>query len=482
MCASFDAVVLYVRLSYFILFFFFSSRRRHTRCSRDWSSDVCSSDLRFPVRLSSEPRHHRVSRYRRQYSRAQRERRGDQRNVPGGRSGRDHGGIERHDGVRIKSVARVAFYPRWTRCAVEWAENRQPPDGHHVPVSREQGARSREQVNDPIRVGVLGAGAIAQVAHLPVLRRLPGVEVAAICDNDVSKAQALAARFEVKDTYDDIEEVLRYASVDVVVICTPNHLHEIHVTSALAAGVHVLCERPLALTLAGVERALAASERYGKRVMVGMNHRFRSDVQAVRGFLAGGDLGALQAVRGGWDTFQPSRQMLGGRLRRGEARGGAVLDLGLPLIDLGLWLPGWPTPKRISAHLTRSSKDAVEDMGSALIVCENGVSITMDVSWRHLGQGERFWFDMVGAKGSAMIQPLRIFKEQHGAAVDVTPTGATGRETPFTQSYRAEWMYFLAVIKGDVNPPPPPPRDQLALQRLLDAIYRSAEEGRDVLL
>jgi len=57
-------------------------------------------------------------------------------------------------------------------------------------------------VNDPIRVGVLGAGAIAQVAHLPVLRRLPGVEVAAICDNDVSKAQALAARFEVKDTYD----------------------------------------------------------------------------------------------------------------------------------------------------------------------------------------------------------------------------------------------------------------------------------------
>jgi len=108
------------------------------------------------------------------------------------------------------------------------------------------------------------------------------------------------------------------------------------------------------------------------------------------------------------------------------------------------------------------------------------VSITMDVSWRHLGEGERFWFDIVGAKGSAMIQPLRIFKEQHGAAVDVTPTGATGRETPFIQSYRAEWMYFLAVIKGDVNAPPP--RDQLALQRVLDAIYRSADEGRDILL
>ena len=349
----------------------------------------------------------------------------------------------------------------------------------HVPIEGRQGA-GREQVNDPIRVGVIGAGAISQVAHLPVLRRLPGVEVAAICDNDSGKAQALAARFDVKDTYDDIEDVLRYSRVDVVVICTPNHLHEIHVTSALAAGAHVLCERPLAMNVAGVERVLAASDKYGKRVMVGMNHRFRSDVQAVRGFLAGGDLGGLQAVRGGWYTFQPSRQMLGWRLRREQAGGGSMLDLGLPLIDLGLWLSGWPSPKRISAHLTRSGKDGVEDMGSALIVCENGVSITVDVSWRHLGDGERFWFDVVGAKGAAMIQPLRIFKEQHGAAVDVTPTGATGRETQFTQSYRAEWMYFLAVIKGDVIAPPP--RDQLALQRVVDAIYRSADEGRDVLL
>src|SRR5256885_16120137 len=63
---------------------------------------------------------------------------------------------------------------------------------------------------------------------------------------------------------------------------------------------HVLCERPLALTVAGVERVLQASEKYGRRVMVGMNHRFRSDVQAVRGFLAGGGIGGLPAIRCGW--------------------------------------------------------------------------------------------------------------------------------------------------------------------------------------
>jgi predicted dehydrogenase len=335
-------------------------------------------------------------------------------------------------------------------------------------------------VSDPVRVAVIGAGAIAQVAHIPVLRRLPGVEVAAICDSDLSKAQALAARFDVKETFDDIEEVLKYTRPTAVAICTPNHLHEIHIVSALAAGAHVLCERPLALTIAGVERVLQASEKYGRRVMVGMNHRFRSDVQAVRGFLAGGDIGVLQAIRCGWYTFQPSRNLVAWRLRRQEAGGGAFLDLGLQLLDLGLWLAGWPAAKRIAAHTMGQGKDSVEDMATALVVCENGVSLSIDVSWRHMGEAERFWFDLVGTKGSARVQPLRVFKEMHGSITDVTPTGASGRETPFAQSYRAEWTYFLAVMKGDVNAPPP--RDQLALHRVLDAIYRSADEGRDVLL
>jgi predicted dehydrogenase len=335
-------------------------------------------------------------------------------------------------------------------------------------------------VTGPARVAVIGAGGIAQVAHLPVLRRMAGVEIAAICDNDHSKAQALASRFEVRESYDDIEEVLRYAGAEVAVICTPNHLHEIHAVAALSAGLHVLCERPLALTAAGVERVLSAAEKYGRRVMVGMNHRFRSDVQAVRSFLGGGELGTLDAIHAGWYTFQPARQMAPWRLRRQEAGGGAFLDLGLPLLDLGLWLSGWPAVKRVSAHFIRHPGEDVEAMGSALIACDGGAVLAVDVSFRHFGEGERFWFDVVGSKGSAGIGPLRVFKEYHGSPVDVTPTGATGRETMFTQSYRAEWTYFLAVAKGDVNAPAP--RDQIQLHRVLEAVYRSADQGRDVTL
>ena len=207
-------------------------------------------------------------------------------------------------------------------------------------------------MNDPIRIAVIGAGGIAQVAHLPVLRRIAGIEIVALCDNDLAKAQALAARFDVRNTYDDIEDVLKYATPDAVVVCTPNHLHEIHVMAALSAGAHVLCERPLALSVPGVERVLQASERTGRRVMVAMNHRFRSDVQAVRGFLASGELGTIDMIWGGWFTFQPTaaRQQLGWRLRRAEAGGGVMLDLGIPLLDLGLWLAGWPVPKRVTVN------------------------------------------------------------------------------------------------------------------------------------
>jgi predicted dehydrogenase len=119
-------------------------------------------------------------------------------------------------------------------------------------------------------------------------------------------------------------------------------------------------------------------------------------------------------------------------------------------------------------------------MGSVIVVCESGLFLALDVSWRHLADGERFWFDLLGTKGSAGIQPLRIVKDVHGMPTDVTPTGATGRETQFAQSYRAEWTYFLAALKGDVNAPPP--KHQLLLQHVMDAVYRSADEGRDVLL
>jgi len=138
-----------------------------------------------------------------------------------------------------------------------------------------------------VRIGVVGAGAIAQVAHLPSLARIRGAELVALCDNDRPKARALAERFGAPDVVTDIEDLLALPDIDAVIVCTPNHLHEPHVLAALASGVHVLCERPLALDTRGVERILAAAKRADRKVAVGNNHRFRADVQALGAFLRG---------------------------------------------------------------------------------------------------------------------------------------------------------------------------------------------------
>lgn len=329
-----------------------------------------------------------------------------------------------------------------------------------------------------VRIGLIGAGAIAQIAHLPVLRKMKGVQIAAICDSDGPKARALAQRLGGDASYTDIEEMLEFAKPDAVVICTPNHLHEIHTLSALAAGAHVVVERPIAMTASGVARVLKAAEKAKRHVLVAMNHRFRSDVQSVHKFLAGGELGDTLTIRCGWHVFRAAKQQLGWRSRRSESGGGVMMDLGLPMLDLALWIAGRPSVERVSASLRLSGQ--VDELGGAQLYCEGGTNIFCDVSWRHVGEGERIWMDVQATRGSASIQPMRVFKELHGQPVDVTPTGATSRENVFIQSYRSEWAYFLAGVRGEVDLMPP--EDQIRLHKVVEAIYKSADEQRDVKL
>jgi predicted dehydrogenase len=342
------------------------------------------------------------------------------------------------------------------------------------------GGRSAS-TSERLKVGIVGGGAITQVAHLPVLKKMKGVDLQAICDTDLPKARALADRFGVKNAFDDIEELLRYETLDAVVICSPTHLHESHIQAALSANLHVLVEKPLAMSAAGVQKILRSVEKRDRVVMVGMNHRYRHDVQIVRSFVQSGELGTIESIRGSWHVFRPGRTQLGWRMRKEQSGGGAMLDLGLSILDLGLWLGGSSPPARVSASLDPSGRDrAVEQSGSAFVVCENGTSIFVDVTWRHLGEGERFGVGIRGSKGTAGINPLNVWKELHGVAVDVSPTGSVGRENAFTASYRAEWAHFQAAIAGEAKIPAL--QEHLTLHKVVDAIYRSAFDGRDVTL
>jgi predicted dehydrogenase len=335
--------------------------------------------------------------------------------------------------------------------------------------------------SERLRVGIIGGGAITQVAHLPVLKKLKTIEVRGICDTDLPKARALADRFGIPDALDDIEDLLGFESLDAVVICSPNHLHEAQILAALSANLHVLVEKPLAMNAVGAQRIIRAAEKRDRVVMVGMNHRYRPDVQIVRSFVQGGELGRIESVRGSWHVFRPGRTQLGWRQRRDQSGGGALLDLGLTILDLELWLAGNPVPVRVSASVDAEARErSVEQSGSAFVVCEGNISVFLDVTWRHLGEGERFGVGLRGTKGSAAINPLTVWKELHGTPTNVSPTGSGSRENPFTASYRAEWAHFVAAIAGEAKVPDL--QEHLVLHKVVDAIYRSVADGRDVTL
>lgn len=330
-----------------------------------------------------------------------------------------------------------------------------------------------------LRLGVVGAGAIAQIAHLPLLAKMRGAQVVALCDNDGPKARALAERFEIPNVLTDIEDLLEVEGLNAVVVCTPNHLHEPHVLSALAAKVHVLCERPLALTARGVERIINSAARVDRKVQVANNHRFRADVQALGAFLRGGELGKLTGIRTGW--YQQPHSPEGWRYRRAEAGGGVFLEHGLPLLDLALWLADFPEPVRVTAHMERGrGANAVEESMFAAVECAQGKMLIVNVNWTYVAQAERWWFDVMSTRGSAQLAPLRVVKELNGKPTNVTPTGAAARESAFTQSYRAELAHFLAVLREEASYEPPV--DQVITHRVAEAIYRSADEEKEIRL
>ena len=330
-----------------------------------------------------------------------------------------------------------------------------------------------------IRIGVVGVGAIAQIAHIPVLSKMRGAQLVALCDNDGPKARSLADRFGVPDVFTDIEDLLEFDELDAVIITTPNHLHEPHVLSAIQAGVDVLCERPLALTARGVERLLSAAQRAERKVLTALNHRFRSDVQALDRFLRGGELGRLTGVRAG--HYQIKKSLEGWRHRRAEAGGGAFFEYGLPLLDLALWLADFPEPVRVSAQMERGrGASAVEDSMFVYIECAQAMSLAFDVTWSYVGDEDRWWFEVLASRGNARLAPLRVVKEINGKPMDVSPGGAAARESAFIQSYRAELAHFIAVLRQET--PYEAPTEQVTVHRLAEAIYKSADEGKEIRL
>ncbi len=327
------------------------------------------------------------------------------------------------------------------------------------------------------RVVILGTGAIAQVVHLPILTRMRGVDVVGISDLDQAKATTLAKRFEVPRVYESAAEIWADDEVDAVIICTPNNVHQEQVLAGLAAGKYVFCERPLALTEKGTARVVRASSKRG-RLMVGMNQRFRPDSAALKSFLASGELGEIQYLRAGWLNRRMARSPRSWRLRKAGAGGGALMDLGIQMLDLSLWLLGFPDPVRLVAHLHSMPGSDVEDSAIVLLEVTDGRVINLEATWTLVADREREYLQVIGNNGSGTFPPLRVFKDTENGLLDVSPPIVQSRENQFTASYRQELAHFIEAVRADQVIQTP--SDQVTLMRIVEAAYRSAELRSEV--
>ena len=188
-----------------------------------------------------------------------------------------------------------------------------------------------------VRVGVVGAGFIANSAHLPSYVELDRAELVAVCDIIPERAQAAAARYNIPYVFIDYREMLAKADLDVVSVCTPNGTHAQITIDALAAGCNVLCEKPMATTVADAEAMLAASRQSPGKLMIAYPRPFNPILQYAKGLLQTGTLGeiyhakALAIRRRGVPTW-------GSYLDRDVQGGGPLVDIGSHSLHMTLWL------------------------------------------------------------------------------------------------------------------------------------------------
>lgn len=332
---------------------------------------------------------------------------------------------------------------------------------------------------EPIRVGIVGAGAISQIVHLPILVERDDVEVVALADRDIHKAEVLSRRYSVPLVM-QASEMLDVDELDAVVICTPNDHHEEMAIAVLESAKHVLVERPIALTSAGAARVVDVAEKAERVLSVCLPHRFRPEAIALRSFGAGGELGELSSVRGGWLTRATPASRKSWRARR-ESGGGVLFDLGIPALDLCLWLTDFPAVERVSCLAGWDEGEGdVEHSANLLLEAEGEMAISVEVSRRLFAADDRYFARVMGSEGSGSLPPLEVYKQAGGRPIEITPRQPKprGNENPYMNAYRRLLDDFVRQVNGlrDVAYPV----HQAGVVKIIEAAYRSIEEGHEI--
>ena len=349
--------------------------------------------------------------------------------------------------------------------------------------------RKPEIMAKKVRVGIIGTGGIGG-QHAALLQNIEGVDITAGADISEKALAAFAEKFEVPHTFTDYRKMLDLAELDAVSVCTPNFLHKAPTVAALRAGKDVMVEKPMAMNAREAQAMVEAARKAERKLVIGFQYRFSPQAQALKRYVDDGQIGKplfarVQALRRrgipNWGVFG----------RRDMQGGGPLIDIGVHMIELAHYLMGSPRVTAASAATftymgNKASKTlcpwpgwdhktyTVEDLALGFIRFANGAVMSIESSFvAHIGDNV-FNVQIMGEKGGCVYDPPAVFKDEAGLMVNVQP------------SYVGEWSAFqrkmdnwIAYVRGEEDTDAPGEAG-LAVQKILDGLYASAEKGKEV--
>lgn len=355
-----------------------------------------------------------------------------------------------------------------------------------------------------IRIGVIGCG-IAQW-HLEGFATEPRAKVVAIAGLDTDRCVQLAKKFDIPHIYSDYHELLANPDIDAVSVAVPNNLHHPIAMAAFQAGKHVLMEKPLARNAVEGAEMVAAAKAAGLNLSIIFNRRSRTDMRILEKHIADGGLGKIYHAKAFW--LRRSRiPGLGGWFTKKElAGGGPLIDLGVHVLDMALYLMGNPKVLAVSAATyaeigpqgagqwagsrftkTEGQHYEVEDMATALLRLEDGKTLTLDVSWAlYTKATDDFGVIVYGNHGGA-----ELYVEEYASTGTLTLIGNVGGADAFISpkfESEAPSSGHAAVIQDWIDQllggdrAAPSGEEGLDRARIIDGIYASAEQGREIRL
>ncbi len=347
-----------------------------------------------------------------------------------------------------------------------------------------------------IRIGIIGTGNLA-IHHARNYNDVPGVTLAACCDLNRERAEEFAKTHGVEKVYDTFEELVKDPTLDAVSVVTWNNAHCPATVAALEAGLHVLCEKPMALNAEEGKRMQAAAEKSGKLLMIGFVRRFGVNAEIAKSYVESGALGNVYYAK--TRCIRRCGNPLGWFADKARSGGGPLIDLGVHMIDLARYLMGKPCAvsaygftnsaigpqENIKHHARYTSKDPlktsdVEDFASALVRFDNGAALQVEVSFNAHIEKDELTLEILGDKGGMTIEPeLQLHTVQNDLLSNVTPVYSVPRDA-FAAFFKKEIEHFVACVRGEEKNCLNPAEDGVELMKILDAIYKSAEIGGEV--